>query len=113
MTPATAYWLRVRTARGTVQSPPSNVVAFTTPTRSRLVTTADVVVMKSTAVTDNQNRRLNDFDSVGCFFTAFPNGAGGFYQFHNCGGALLQFNTSSLAGRTVHAVCSKRPDLWR
>lgn len=104
MTAGTAYWLRVRTVRGSVQSPPSNVVPFTTPTRSRLVTTADVVVMKSTAASNNQNLRLNDYDSVGCFFTAFPNGAGGFYQFHNCGGALLQFNTSSLAGRTVVAA---------
>lgn len=104
MTAGTAYWLRVRTVRGSVQSSPSNVAAFTTPTRSRLVTTADVVVIKSTAVTNNQTMRLNDYDSVGCFFTAFPNGAGGFYQFHNCGGAVLQFNTSSLAGRTVVAA---------
>ncbi|MBL8935875.1 MAG: fibronectin type III domain-containing protein [Archangium sp.] len=104
MTPGTAYWLRVRTARGTVQSAPSNVAAFTTPIRSRLVTTADVVVMESTAASNNQNIRLNDYDSVGCFFTAFPNGAGGFYQFHNCGGTVLQFNTSSLAGRTVVAA---------
>lgn len=104
MTAGTAYWLRVRTVRGSVQSPPSNVVAFTTPTRSRLVTTADVVVMESTAVSNNQNVRLNDYDSVGCFFTAFPGAGGGFFQFHNCGGAVLQFNTSSLAGRTVVAA---------
>jgi hypothetical protein len=100
----TAYWLRVRTVRGGVQSSPSNVVNFTTPTRTRLVTTADVVVMESTAASGNQNVRLNDYDSVGCFFTAFPSAAGGFYQFHNCGGAALQFNTSSLAGRTIVAA---------
>ncbi|MDP1920371.1 MAG: fibronectin type III domain-containing protein [Myxococcales bacterium] len=104
MTPGTAYWLRVRTVRNGVQSPPSNVVAFTTPNRTRLVTTADVTVIESYGTPSLQTMQVNDFASVGCFFTAFPIAGGAYFQYYNCAGTMLQFNTSSLAGRTVVAA---------
>jgi hypothetical protein len=101
MTPATPYWLRVRTVRGGAQSAPSNVVAFTTPSRLLLRTTADVTVMQSTAVLANQDVGLpSSFASVGCFYNQTPT-SGGYVLFHNCAATLLQFNTSSLAGKSV------------
>jgi len=105
LTPNTGYWLRVRTVRQGALSPPSAAAMFTTAARMNLSVTADVTVMKSTAVANNQNVNLSgDVVSAGCFFTAFPAGPLTFYQFHNCAGSLLQFNTSALAGRTVVAA---------
>lgn len=105
LSPNTGYWLRVRTARGGAVSPPSAAAAFTTASRLELRTTADVTVMKSTAVNNNQNMNLSgSFASTGCFFTATPSGGGAFYQFHNCAGSLLQFNTSAIVARTVVAA---------
>ncbi len=103
MSANTNYWLRVLTVRGAASSAPSNVVAFTTGTRVAMRASADVVVIESTAMSSLQDTRItNEEASVGCFFTAFP-GTGGYYQFHNCAGSLLQFNTAPLAGRTVLA----------
>ncbi|RKG98291.1 DNRLRE domain-containing protein [Corallococcus sp. CA053C] len=101
LTPATAYWMRVRAVKGTTSSAPSNAVSFTTATRAVLRTTGDATVMESTALLANQNVTLpSGPNDVGCFFT-WTIGPGGQALFHNCGGSALRFDTAALSGRNV------------
>lgn len=101
LTPATAYWMRVRAVKGTTSSAPSNVVSFTTATRAVLRTTGDATVMESTARSANQNETLSSGpNDVGCYFT-WTIGPSGQYLFHNCGGSALRFDTAALSGKNV------------
>lgn len=105
MTPATAYWFRVRALKGGQLSDPSNVVTFVTATRALLRAIADTTVMESTAVSANQNKNItNGPNSVGCYYVWTVDLSGSTYYFHNCAGSALRFDTSSLAGRNVLAA---------
>ena len=102
LSPATQYWGRVRTRKGTIVSAPSAAATFTTATRTLLRTTGDATVMRSSAVPANQNVNLSSgVNSVGCFFTSTVDLSGYTYLWHNCAESALRFDTSSLAGRTV------------
>ena len=114
--PDTQYYVRVVTLRNALRAP-GNAAGLRTAKTVTLRTTADTTIVESTAMSSYQNSTLaSGPNSVGCYFIATNNLGGNLYGFHNCGGSLLRFDASAVAGKTVLAAvlvmtpCALAPD---